>query len=180
MRLFIAIDPPEAVRNTLAMMCCGLPGARWVLPEQLHLTLRFIGDIDAAVLSEIIDALDAVASDPFQLSLAGTGCFPPRGKPRVLWAGVEKNEALDNLHDRIESRLRSIGLDPEKRKFFPHITLARLGRVTAGQVGNYLSQHGLFFYPPFAVEKFCIYASVLHPGGARHYLEQEFWLTGRE
>ena len=180
MRLFTAIDLPEAVRDSLAMMCCGLPGARWVIPEQLHLTLRFIGDVDHSMLPDIVDVLEGVSCAPFSVTLQGTGFFPPRKKPQIVWAGVEKNDGLLVLRNNIEAGLVSVGLTPEKRKFFPHITLARLQRTPSSWVGRYLEDHGLFFCPPFQVNSFQLYSSVLNPKGARHYSEQEFIFTGRE
>lgn len=174
MRLFVAVDLPKAVQTHLAMLCCGLPGARWLEPGQFHLTLRFIGDVNSHLVPDIMDVLDEIPSDPFSLVLEGIGFFPPRKKPRVLWAGVRKNEQLVRLRNRIEAALSSIGLEPEQRKFFPHITLARLQKTPASKVGRYLEQHVLFYSQECTVDRFLLYSSVLNPKGAKHFVEQEF------
>ena len=125
-RLFVAIDPPEEIREQLAGICCGLPDARWTPPHQLHLTLCFIGEVSGAAFLDIREALEEISTPPFTLRLQGVGFFPPRGQPRVVWAGIEKNESLLVLQRKITTRLFALGFEPENRKFFPHITLARL------------------------------------------------------
>lgn len=177
-RLFVAIDPPPGIREQLGTLCCGLPGARWVEPEQLHLTLRFIGDVDGSVLIRVQEILAAVRVGAFSLRLEGIGFFPPRGSPRVVWVGIRKNEQLLHLHNRIESVLVRAGLAPEDRKFSPHITLARLKNTPASRIGAYLAQHGLFITEEFQVNEFLLYSSVLNSRGARHYIEEGYPLDG--
>ncbi len=174
MRLFVAIDLPECVRERLSMISCGLPGARWVLPEQLHLTLRFIGEVMEDRFPDILNELDAARCEPFSMQLQGVGFFPPRKKPRVVWVGVEKNEQLVRLRNRIESVLVHAGLEPEKRKFAPHITLARLNKTPVTRVAGFLEQHSLFISQAFQVNAFRLYSSVLNARGAKHYIEQEY------
>ena len=174
MRLFVAIDLSEAVKEQLAMISCGLPGARWVKQDLLHLTLRFIGDVDGAVFKDIRDDLAEVSCEPFSIRLQGVGFFPPRKKPRVVWVGLEKNEHLVQLRNRVESVLVGLGLEPEGRKFAPHITLARLNKTPVSRVGRFLEQHSLFITPPFQVNAFRLYSSVLNSKGAKHYVEQEY------
>lgn len=177
-RLFVAIDPPLAIRERLAALCRGLPGARWVEPEQLHLTLRFIGDVDGSVLTSVREALAEVRAEALSLQLEGIGFFPPRGNPRVVWVGIRKNEPLLRLHHRIESVLVRAGLAPEERKYSPHITLARLKNTPASRIGAYLAQHGLFSSEEFQVNEFLLYSSVLNSRGARHYIEEGYPLDG--
>jgi 2'-5' RNA ligase len=177
-RLFVAIDPPGGIRERLGALCCGLPGARWVEPEQLHLTLRFIGDVDGSVLIRTQEALAEVRAEAFPLQLEGIGFFPPRGSPRVVWVGIRKNEQLLRLHNRIESVLVRAGLAPEDRKYSPHITLARLKNTQAARIGAYLAQHGLFISEIFRVNEFLLYSSVLNSRGARHYIEEGYPLDG--
>lgn len=179
-RLFIAIDPPPDIREQLAGLCCGLPDARWVAPEQLHLTLCFIGEVSGAVFLDIREALDEIRAEPFTLRLKGLGFFPPRGQPRVVWAGVEKNEALLALHRKIITRLTQLNVTLENRKFSPHLTLARLNQTPPSRVGRYLQEHGLFAAPQFTVEEFILYSSVLGRKGASHTVEQAFMLTGNQ
>ena len=125
-RLFIAIDLPEDVKVELTAIGYGLPGARWVTDDQLHLTLRFIGEVDGGMRNNISDALSFINYGSFTFTLQGAGHFPPRGKPKVLWIGIAKSQPLLQLRGKVESALRAIGLSPEGRKFSPHITLARL------------------------------------------------------
>ncbi len=177
-RLFVAIDLPDPVRQRLAAMSCGLPGARWVREEQLHLTLRFIGEVDGAVFRDIRAALDTVACRPFTLQLDGVGFFPPRGRPRVVWSGVAANSKLVHLRNRIESTLVGCGLAPERRRFSPHITLARLNNTPPSRVGRFLEEHNLFLSEPFMVREFVLYSSVLGQKGAKHYPEERYPLSG--
>ncbi len=177
MRLFVALDLPQTVKEQLALLCCGLPGARWERTEQLHLTLRFIGETDGTRRQEISEALAAVLCPPFSLQLKGVGFFPPRQEPHILWVGLEKSEPLLRLRQQIEAALKRIGVEPEGRKFMPHITLARLRGTSADKVGNWLVQHSLFTAPPVAVTAFRLYRSVLAPDGAKHFAEAEYPLA---
>ncbi|NOQ46737.1 MAG: RNA 2',3'-cyclic phosphodiesterase, partial [Desulfobulbaceae bacterium] len=169
-RLFVAIDFPEHIKDRLSSISCGLPGARWVPPEHLHLTLRFIGEVDSGLMPDIRESLAQVLAAPFSMQLQGVGFFPPRKKPRVVWVGVEKNEHLLQLRNRIESQLVHIGLEPEGRKFAPHITLARLKNTPASRVGRFLETHGLFITGEFPVDSFQLYSSVLNSKGAKHFV----------
>ncbi len=174
MRLFVAIDLPEAAQERLSMISCGLPGARWLPSGQHHLTLRFIGEVDSGQELEIREILSTVRAEPFSLQLEGIGFFPPRKKPQVVWVGVAENESLIRLRNRIESTLVAAGCAPDQRKFAPHITLARLKNTPPVRVARYLEAHSMFLLPPFQVETFRLYASVLSPGGAKHFVEQEY------
>lgn len=179
MRLFVAVELPDAVREGLSRLCADVPGARWVEPEQMHLTLRFIGEVDGLVEREVVDALARVRAEPFSVSLSGVGHFPPRGLPRVLWAGVERSEALAALHDRVERALQRAGLEPERRRFFPHVTLARLRGTPARAVGSFLVAHGLYRSPAFAVDVFHLYSSRLTPKRAVYRIEASYPLVER-
>ena len=177
LRLFVAIDPPESVRLRLAGLCNGVPGARWVPPEQFHLTLRFIGDVDSGTFADIADALAGIGVAPFSLRLRGVGHFPPRSQPRVLWAGVEDSAPAARLHDKIEARLRRLGVSPDSRKFAPHVTLARLRGTRLGKVRDYLAEHALFATESFPVSEFHLYSSQLGAGGAVHSIEASYGLA---
>ncbi len=174
MRLFIALNLPESVREPLTRICCGLPGARWVNPEQLHLTLRFIGEVDGGVFQDIREGLAEIAGKPFMLQLDGVGFFPPRGKPRVVWVGLRQSKELLQLRNRLESCLVSLGLEPERRKFAPHITLARLKNTPAAKVGRFLENHSLFLSVPFPVDDFFLYSSQLGRNRAIHRIEARY------
>ena len=116
-RLFVSLEVPAEIRERLGLLCCDVPGARWSDPEQLHLTVRFIGEVEEHVFAEIRDGLSSVRADPFDLVLSGVGHFPPRGQPRVLWAGLERSEALEILHQRIDRAVVRAGDAPVGRKF---------------------------------------------------------------
>ena len=177
MRLFVAIDLPETVKDHLSTICCGLPGARWVPPEQMHLTLRFIGEVDGGLLRDICEELAVIQGEIFSLQLEGVGFFPPRGKPRVLWVGLHKVEALLQLRNRIESRLVALGLEAEGKKFSPHITLARLKNTPPAKVGRFLENYGLFCSTPFSVASFHLYSSLIGRKGAVHRIEATYPLA---
>src|SRR5262252_305452 len=140
-RLFVSIELPEEVKRNLVRMCCDVPGARWAEPEQMHLTVRFIGEVDGAVFRDIVSELDQVRAPGFDLTLKSVGHFPPRGEPHVLWVGVEKNAWLVGLRDRVESAVVRAGVAPEGRRFSPHVTLARLKGTPERAVGSYLATH---------------------------------------
>lgn len=175
-RLFVAIDPPDAIKDQLTEICCGLPDARWTPREQLHLTLCFIGEVSGTAYLDIKEALDEIQSPPLTLRLQGVGFFPPRGQPRVVWAGIAKNEQLSLLQRKITTRLFSLGLEPENRKFAPHLTLARLNQTPPSRVGKYLETHGLLRSTPFVVENFLLYESILGHNGATHLVARAYRL----
>jgi 2'-5' RNA ligase len=176
-RLFIAVDLPELIIENLESMAFGIPGAKWVVPEQLHLTVRFIGEVDGAVFRDIRDILNEISFACFSLQLKGVGYFPPRGAPRVLWVGLEKSEPLQLLRKKIDSALMRVRVEPEGRKFSPHITLARLKNSPVQKIANFLSGNGLFSQEPFQVEDFKLYSSVLSSKGAYHKVERIYSLT---
>lgn len=171
-RLFIAVDLPETIKENLESMSFGIPGAKWVRPEQLHLTVRFIGEVDGALFHDIKNILAEVSAASFSLQLKGVGYFPPRGAPRVLWVGLEKSEPLLLLRKKIDLRLLRVGVEPEGRKFSAHITLARLKNSPVQKIANFLSGNGLFSQEPFQVEDFKLYSSILSPKGAYHKVER--------
>jgi RNA 2',3'-cyclic 3'-phosphodiesterase len=160
-RLFVSLELPDLVKQTLGALCNDVPGARWALPEQIHLTLRFIGEVDGLGFQDVGDALASVRAVPFDLVLRGVGHFPPRGEPRMLWAGVEKSESLLLLHDRVESALVRVGIERERRKFAPHVSLARLRATPARAVASFLARNALFRTDPIAIEEFHLVSSQL-------------------
>jgi 2'-5' RNA ligase len=175
-RLFIAVDLPETIKKNLETMFFGIPGARWVAPDQIHLTVRFIGDVDGALYLDIKNELEEVSISPFDIRLKGVGHFPPRGMPRVLWVGLDKNESLQLLRKKIDTTLLKIGLEPERRKFSPHITLARLKNTPIQKIANFLSGNGMFNQKPFQVDDYKLYSSTLTPKGAIHKVERVYSL----
>jgi 2'-5' RNA ligase len=176
-RLFVAIDLPEETKASLSQFSGAVPGARWVDPSEIHLTLRFIGDVDPQTVSKIEKALSVVQFASFPLRVAGVGHFPPRGLPRVLWVGVEPRPELMALQQRIESALQQAGVSPEERPFSPHITLARLKETPPAAVAAFESSHSGLAYPPFPSTEYVLYSSVLTPKGAIHRKEKIFRLS---
>ena len=178
-RLFVAVDLPEEHKELLAGLCNGLPGARWVRDRQFHLTLRFLGNVDGPTATIVSDALHGVRADPFELSLQGVGHFPPRGPPRVLWAGVEPSEELDELHRQVVRVLRRAGLPPEERKFAAHVTLARLLDSPLPRLLAFLREHADLRSEPFPVTDVSLYNSITSSEGAIHQLEASYPLFAR-
>lgn len=174
MRLFVAIPLPETQRLQLGALANGLPGAKWVRPENFHLTLRFLGELDGQQGSDIDMALEAIRSPAFDLTLEGVSHFGEGRKLRSLWAGVSANGDLVRLHDKIEQAVIRAGLPPEGRKFKPHVTLARFKSNPGGKLHDYIADHSLFRAPPFRVEAFTLYSSFLSAGGAIYRPEAEY------
>jgi 2'-5' RNA ligase len=177
MRLFVAIALPDVVAATLALIQAGVPGARWQTREQMHLTLRFIGEVDGRDAASIDDALSLISASPLTLQLKGVGEFGGKN-PRALWAGVAPNEALLHFQRKIETALQRIGLEAEPRKFTPHVTLARLRATPRGRVVDYLVDHALYASPSFEVGEFVLYSSHLSPNGSLYRAEQSYALKG--
>ncbi|MDR3525970.1 MAG: RNA 2',3'-cyclic phosphodiesterase [Rhizomicrobium sp.] len=175
MRLFTALAIPDAVAETLWPMQAGVPGARWQKREQLHLTLRFIGEVDGLEAAAIDDALALLSAPSFPLALKAVGSFGGK-TPRDLWAGVTPSESLNHLQRKIESALQRIGLEPDGRKFVPHVTLARLKGAAGSVVADYLTDHALYLSPAFQVESFCLYSSKLTSDGSLYRIEREYAL----
>jgi 2'-5' RNA ligase len=171
-RLFVAIRPPEPIRARLLDLMGGVAGARWQDEDQLHLTLRFIGEVDGRVADDVDAALQSVIHPPFDLALAGTGAFERRGQPATLWAGVAPHEPVKTLHKKIDHALTRAGVEPERRAFHPHITLARLNRDVA-PLQPFLEGHAVTS-SAFTVAEFRLYESRLTPGGAVHTLAARY------
>lgn len=151
-------------------------GFAWMPPEQLHLTLRFLGDVDDERLDSLSDALARIRIAPFFLPLEGVGGFPPRGMPKVIWVGVGRGHPLlFQLRQRLDDTLLALGIDADIRNFHPHVTLARLGPTAVPvAAAHYLKRHRDFLGPALHVEGFALYRSELHPAGAVHTLVRDF------
>ena len=161
MRLFIALALPEALRAALASLAGGIAGVRWIPPQNLHLTLRFIGEVQSWQAQEIDDALAALRTRGFALSVAGVGTFAREGRVTTLWAGVERNDRLAHLQQKIETALQRAGLAPERRRFLPHISLARVDQTAQEKVVRWVQAHSLFRAEPVSVGHFTLFSSKL-------------------
>ena len=158
LRLFVGIEFPPELKLRLSLLCNGVPGAKWVDAGNLHLTLRFIGEITEDRAGDVDAALARLKARRFTLQLAGTGVFGGN-RPRALWAGVERHPDLVGLRDKIEQALIRLGLEPEPRRFAPHVTLARLRDPQLDRLGHFLAAHAQFRANPLPVEHFSLIAS---------------------
>ena len=178
-RLFIAIPLPSEVREELAACAEPIRAIGWTRPEQIHLTLRFIGDVQPEAAVAIESGLAGIRVEPFILSLAGAGVFPPRGDPRVIWIGVGENPArLFQLRQQIDDSLLARGVEVDLRTFHPHVTLARVRDGAApGAAREVVKRHRDYASPPFRVDSFQLIGSELLPSGPAHTLKREFALV---
>ena len=166
-RFFIAIRPPGEIRDLLIDRMEALEGARWQDDDQLHLTLRFVGEADPREVDDLMVALQSVSAPPFALALDGLGHFERKGVPHTLWAGVTQPDALFVLRNRVERACRRAGFPAETRKFAPHITIARLNRSTAPPEG-WLARNADLRSDSWPVDSFVLYESRLDPGGSTY------------
>lgn len=172
-RLFIALSLPLHIREQLSFAQAGLEAARWIEPDDLHLTLRFFGDMDHDRADELHDALSRVRYKPFQLQLGAPGVFGGQS-PRSIWVGIAPNESLNDLQRRLERLAERIGFTAERRKFTPHITIARLHGASPSVVSQYLSAHDTFDFLSFEVTGFALYSAKGSRGGGPYVIEAHY------
>jgi 2'-5' RNA ligase len=168
MRLFVALDLPAAMKQTLAALSGGVEGARWMPPETFHITLRFIGEVGRGEAAAVDATLAAIAAPAFTLKIAGVGAFGQGRETRALWAGVERAEPLLHLHRKIDRALAAHDLEPDRRKFAPHVTLARLKAPRPEHVNAFLAHHAGFDGGRLPVTRFALFESFTGRTGA-HY-----------
>ena len=176
-RLFIAIDLSPEARSALTGLKLPAANCRPVPASQLHLTLRFIGDVDDSQLTEVQAALAGINQGPFHLNLAGTGVFPNSHRPRVLWVGVAPVPELQQLQRLVELAVQAAGIPADERRFSPHITIARLAGSDPVPVRSFLDRYRAFVAPTFTAVSFNLYASRLSAAGAEHTILQSYPLT---
>ena len=177
-RLFAAVPIPLEIGEGLVRRQQGIPKAKWRTPEQMHITLRFFGDVPESIAADIDTELRGVSGLPMQLSLEGVGSFGEGRQLRALWAGVSDSPELRQLAGRCEAAARRAGLKPEARAFKPHVTLAYLKRAEPPRVGAWIQGHNLLRSPPFRADWFGLYSSWSSPDGNRYDLEREYPLLG--
>ena len=175
-RLFVAIRPPEPIRQRLLGLMGGIQNARWQDDAQLHLTLRFIGEVDRHQAEDIAAALGSVRQPPFEIALSGVGSFGKRGKG-ALWAGVAPQDELKLLHKKVDQACLRAGIPPDTRAYHPHITVARLGR-SAGPVEPFIERWAGLSGEPFLVDSVCLYESRLGSEGASYTIVERYPLSG--
>jgi 2'-5' RNA ligase len=179
LRLFVALTLPADLRSAIAGLAGGIPGGRWVPPENYHLTLRFIGAIENWRAQEVDDALAAIRGNAFDLSLRGLGTFEKAGRIQSLWVGAERNDALTHLQGKVETALQRVGLPPERKRFSPHVTIARVDRAPPDKVVAYLQAHNLFRAAPVRVEHFTLLSSRLGKEASVYTAEVDYDLLSR-
>jgi RNA 2',3'-cyclic 3'-phosphodiesterase len=175
LRLFVALTLPDAVRDTLALLVQRLRGVAWTRPENLHVTMRFLGEVPVDRFDSIVERLAGIEVEPFVLPVEGVGTFPPKRPPRVLWVGVgQGHPRLHQLRQRVDDALLATGLPLDVRTFHPHVTMARCTEDAAAAVGRWLQTHRGFAAPPFRVSSFDLYESTLQRGGPVYTLKHRF------
>ncbi len=175
-RLFIAIDIPETIRKEVQGMGRSIPNARPVPGDQLHLTLKFIGEVEGSKFLDIQEILEKITQPKFSLCLKGVDTFPPRGTPRILWAGVEPVKSAIALRNSIERELAAINIPREKKKYTPHLTLARLRNSPIPALQQFLAGNAFLQTSVFPIETFNLYSSQLSQKGAIHTLKSSYSL----
>jgi 2'-5' RNA ligase len=178
-RLFTAIEIPDEIRAELYRLRMPLPGARWVAPENYHITLRFAGDIGNGEARELAFNLSTIETDGFELRLSGLGAFGG-DDPHAIWAGVAPQPKLEELARKHEKAARNAGLPPETRAFKPHVTLARLKHSNAEAVARFLIRSGGYRSEPFYVTRTVLMSSRPGSGGGPYGIEDRFPMRGME
>lgn len=173
MRLFVALPIPRKVAQSIMLIQGGVPGARWQTAEQLHITLRFIGEVDGREAAMLDDALAGIEAPAFDLQLHGVGQFGNK-QPHALWAGSRKSEALEHLQRKVDTAIRRVGQPQDAHKFTPHVTVARLRNPENRKMIAWLAAHGLFTSPEFRVDAFHLYSSRLTSDGSVYAVEREY------
>ena len=168
-RLFVAIRPPEYIRDLLIDAMDDSPALRWVGDEQLHVTLRFIGEVERPLANDIAAELERLRSPKFEIRVSGVGKFEQRSGG-ALWAGIEPKAPVAGLAAKVERAVQQAGLEPERRAFMPHITLARWNRRNAEAVDAFLRRNADLGSKPFEVGSFILFESKLSRHGP-HYEE---------
>lgn len=174
MRLFVGLEIPEHIRSALDQARGGVEGAHWQRDDQLHLTLAFIGDVSKRTMHEIEGELSRIVLTPFELELKGVGLFGKPKQPKALWAGVANRAPLVHLHDKICFALESVGVDVERRKYKPHVTLARFRRNAQARIGDWLTEYETLKTPAMTVEHFTLFSSQLTREGSYYTVESRF------
>jgi len=179
MRLFIALPVPDEVADELATLQAGVPDARWVPAENFHVTLCFAGEVQGSVMRDLEEELSDIAGPRFPVALAGVEQFSSGKQPKALVALVEKSDRLDWLQQKVSTVARHCGIAVERRKFRPHVTLARFppGAETGHHIAQFMASHSRFHAGPWLADHFALYSSRLRPDGAVYREEAAYDLA---
>jgi RNA 2',3'-cyclic 3'-phosphodiesterase len=172
-RLFTGLELPEVVVGQLALLRSGVVGARWLEPEDYHVTLRFIGDIDARTARDIDDALSDIRRPKAPVRFEGLSWFGG-DRPRAIVAKIKPEPALMDLQAEQERRLRRIGMEPDTRKYTPHVTLARVRGAGQAAIASCLAERGALIADSFAAERFVLYSARAGSGGGPYIVEAAY------
>lgn len=173
-RIFTAIELPEDIKDSLTSLKTKIKGAKWVDRAQMHLTLSFIGEVSEHVLKEIKNELESLELNSFKIKLKGLGFWQSNGIPKVIWVGVDPNDNLNLLKEKIDQHLKNIGVLIDKKKYIPHITLARVRGGNLKDLAQMAEGHSLFETREFSVNEFILFSSKLTSKGAIHSNESVF------
>lgn len=176
-RLFVGLRPPTAIRTALIARMGGVPGARWQNDDQLHITLRFVGEVDGAVAEDVANVLGSVRSPAITVALSGAGRFDSRGRANSLWAGVKPVGPLAALHRKIDTAFVRVGLIPERRAYLPHVTLARLN-APLELADRFVVEHAGLTSDPFTLTYFELFESHLGRERATYETVARYALNG--
>lgn len=176
-RLFFGLEIPSEIKHRLLKVRSAVSGAKWQSAEQLHITLLFLGSVEELQLEAVANAAREIQSEPFELSVAGLGCFGQSRRPRNLWAGVQPEAPVAAIHEALGQRMENLGFEAERRSFLPHITLARFKRQP-GSVEGLLAEQGASVFGQFAVTEFALFESKPGPAGSVYRVIERFPLSG--
>ena len=178
-RLFVALPVPEEIADDLIALQSGVPDARWVPPENFHVTLCFAGEVQGGIMRDLEEELSDIAGPRFPVALAGVQQFSSGKQPRALVATVERSDRLDWLQQKVSTVVRNCGIEIERRKFRPHVTLARFGNSaeTGHHLAQFMASHGTFRAGPWIADEFALYSSRTRRSGAVYTEEAAYGLT---
>lgn len=174
MRVFIAIPLPVDIRASLASLCHGIAGAKWTQPENMHITLRFLGELNDEQCRDLDDELSEINCPRFDLTFRSFGCFDKRGHVHTLWAALDKSPELERLFEKVESASVRAGLEKARRKFKPHTTLARFRHVEDREIGTFMESRNPYSSEPFPAQSFVMYQSLRGNEGPRYEVLAEY------
>jgi RNA 2',3'-cyclic 3'-phosphodiesterase len=178
LRLFVAIELPADTKRRIAALARPLPGAAWIKPENMHITLSFIGEVDEGLAADIDIELARISQPAFEIALAGIDQFESRARVRAIWVGVERAPALMALQAKVEGALKRAGASPEVRRFTPHVTLARFRDLPIHKIAPFIAERNAFKDGPVAVEGFDLMSSRLGHAGSVYAVERRYPLLG--
>ncbi len=179
-RLFVGLRPPRDIRADLMAIMGGIAGARWQRDDQLHLTIRYIGEVDRRTADDVALALSRLQMEAIDVALSGVGRFAKQGRTDTIWAGVTPGDTLARLHRKVDHAITELGLPSEGRAYLPHITLARLPRSLAAEhdVDAFIAAHAGLSSAAFAFGHLTLFESELTRDGAAYHIVER-WPLGQ-